>query len=107
MKIEKQSFGKTEDGMAVDLFTLTNANGMKLKITNYGGIVTSIFVPDKDGNLGDVVLGYDNLEGYPRTACHCPSLNWRSKKRLKCILSNRPCHWGRMMCAIQVYGSLI
>ena len=64
MKIEKQSFGKTEDGMAVDLFTLTNANGMKLKITNYGGIVTSIFVPDKDGNLGDVVLGYDNLEGY-------------------------------------------
>ena len=64
MEIEKQSFGKTEDGMAVDLFTLTNANGMKLKITNYGGIVTSIFVPDKDGNLGDVVLGYDNLEGY-------------------------------------------
>ena len=64
MKIEKQSFGKTEDGMAVDLFTLTNANGMKLKITNYGGIVTSIFVPDKDGNLGDVVLGYDDLQGY-------------------------------------------
>lgn len=64
MKIEKQPFGKTSDGTAVDLYTLTNANGVKGKITNYGGIVTSILVPDKNGNLGDVVLGYDNLEGY-------------------------------------------
>ena len=64
MKIEKQPFGKTEDGTTVDLYTLTNTNGMTVKITNYGGIVTSIFVPDENGNLGDVVLGYDNLEGY-------------------------------------------
>ncbi len=64
MKIEKLPFGKTEDGTAIDLYILTNANGMKVKITNYGGIVTSILVPDKNGNLGDVVLGYDNLEGY-------------------------------------------
>jgi aldose 1-epimerase len=64
MKIEKQPFGKTEDGMAVDIYSLTNATGMTVKITNYGGIVTSIFVPDENGNLGDVVLGYDNLEGY-------------------------------------------
>ncbi|MDZ7319745.1 MAG: galactose mutarotase [candidate division KSB1 bacterium] len=64
MKIEQQPFGKTADGIAVDLYTLTNANGMKVQITNYGGIVTSILVPDKNGKLGDVVLGYDNLEGY-------------------------------------------
>ncbi len=64
MKIEKQPFGKTEDGTTVDLYTLTNANGMTVKITNYGGIVTSLLVPDKNGNLEDVVLGYDNLEGY-------------------------------------------
>jgi len=64
MKIEKQPFGKTEDGTAVDLYLLTNANGMTVKITNYGGIVTSILVPDENGNFGDVVLGYDNLEGY-------------------------------------------
>ena len=64
MKIEKQPFGKTEDGTAVDLYSLTNDNGMTVKITNYGGIVTSILVPDENGNLGDVVLGYDNLDGY-------------------------------------------
>jgi aldose 1-epimerase len=64
MKIEKLPFGKTEDGTAIDLYTLTNTNGMKVQITNYGGIVTSILVPDKNGNFGDVVLGYDNLEGY-------------------------------------------
>ena len=64
MKIEKQSFGKTEDGAAVHLYTLTNGNGMKVQITNYGGIVTAIVVPDKNGSFGDVVLGYDKLEGY-------------------------------------------
>jgi len=64
MKIEKQSFGKTEDGTAVDLYTLTNANGMEIQITNYGATVTSIVVPDKYGNMGDVVLGHDNLDGY-------------------------------------------
>lgn len=64
MKIEKQPFGKTEDGTAVDLYTLTNANCMTVKITNYGGIVTSILIPDKNSKLGDVVLGYDNLDGY-------------------------------------------
>ena len=64
MKIEKQSFGKAEDGAAVHLYTLTNGNGMKVQITNYGGIVTSLLAQDKNGNLSDVVLGYDNLEGY-------------------------------------------
>ncbi len=64
MKIEKQAFGKIENGTIVNLYTLTNANGMKVKITNYGGIVTSIYVPDRQGHFDDVVLGYDDLEGY-------------------------------------------
>jgi aldose 1-epimerase len=64
MKLEKQPFGTTEDGTAVDRYTLSNANGMKVQITNYGGIVTSILVPDRNGKLADVVLGYDNLDGY-------------------------------------------
>ncbi|MCI0529368.1 MAG: galactose mutarotase, partial [Nitrospira sp.] len=63
MNIEKQPFG-TVDGAAVDLYTLTNDKGVEVKITNYGGTVTSLMVPDRDGKLGDVVLGYDNLEGY-------------------------------------------
>ena len=61
---ERQPFGSTTDGQAVDLYTLTNSQGMRATITNYGGIVTSLWVPDHDGNLGDVVLGYDNLDDY-------------------------------------------
>ena len=63
MKINKTSFGQVEN-KEVFLYTLTNKNGMIVRITNYGGIVTSIIVPDKNGNFGDVVLGYDNLDGY-------------------------------------------
>lgn len=62
--IQKQSFGEMEDGQKVDLFTLANSNGMGVSITNYGGIITKIIVPDKDDKMGDVILGYDNLSGY-------------------------------------------
>ncbi len=62
--IEKQPFGKTADGKKVDLYTLTNTNGLTAKITNYGGIVTSLQVPDSNGNFTDIVLGYDNLDDY-------------------------------------------
>ncbi len=63
-QISRQSFGKSPDGKAVDLFTLRNKNGVEVRIMNYGGIVTSFVAPDRNGNMGDVVLGYDNLEGY-------------------------------------------
>lgn len=62
--IEKESFGQTKDGKAVDLYTLTNANGVEAKITNYGGIIVSLKVPDKNGNMEDVVLGFDSLAAY-------------------------------------------
>nr|WP_202910555.1 aldose epimerase family protein [Hymenobacter sediminis] len=58
------SFGKTQDGTEVQLYTLTNAHGLKVGITNYGGTITSLLVPDKSGKLGDVVLGFDNVSGY-------------------------------------------
>lgn len=61
---ESSPFGATEEGQTVQLYTLTNAQGMRVAITNYGGIVTSLWVPDRDGSLGDVVLGYDRLEDY-------------------------------------------
>lgn len=64
MEITKESFGTTKSDIEVDLFTLKNSQGMIVKITNFGGIVTSIIVPDKNGNFEDVVLGFDNLEGY-------------------------------------------
>lgn len=64
ISISKKEFGKLNDGRTADLYTLENENGMKVEITNYGGIIVSLYVPDRDGNLKDVVLGYDNLEQY-------------------------------------------
>src|SRR6188508_2547446 len=61
--ISKQSFGQV-DGKEVSLYTLTNAKGLNLKVTNYGTIITEFHVPDRDGKLGDIVLGYENLDGY-------------------------------------------
>jgi aldose 1-epimerase len=64
MSISRTFFGKTGDGESVDLYTLTNADKMVVKITNYGCIVTSIMVADKNGKWDDVVLGFDSLEKY-------------------------------------------
>ena len=61
--LETTEFGAV-DGKPVMLHTLTNASGAQVAITNYGGIVVSLSAPDRDGNLGDVVLGYDNLDAY-------------------------------------------
>ncbi|TWU59223.1 Aldose 1-epimerase precursor [Rubripirellula tenax] len=63
MKISKAAFGEIQ-GQAVDLFTLENDNGVTVKITTYGGTVTSIVTPDKDGKLSDIVCGFDTLDGY-------------------------------------------
>ncbi len=62
-KISKESWGEA-DGKPVDLYTLTNNNGVQIKITTYGGIVTSWATPDKIGNKSNVVLGFDSLSGY-------------------------------------------
>ena len=62
--VAKSEFGKTPDGKEVDLYTLTNAHGMKAKISTYGGIITELDAPDRDGKMGDVVLGFDNLKSY-------------------------------------------
>ena len=62
--IQKHAFGKTDDGQAVDLYVLRNKSGMEVSITNYGGVVVSLKVPDKAGKFADVVLGYDDLQGY-------------------------------------------
>jgi len=60
----KKPFGKTPDGQQVDLYVLTNKGGVEAAITTYGGAVVSLKVPDRNGKLGDVVLGYDSAEGY-------------------------------------------
>ena len=55
MSIEKKPFGKTSDGKETDLYTLTNANGLKALVTNYGGIVTSLLAPDRNRLTGAAV----------------------------------------------------
>ncbi|WP_286764888.1 MULTISPECIES: aldose epimerase family protein [Rhodopirellula] len=55
---------QVEDFDSIELYTLENQSGAKVQITNFGAIVTSIVVPDRDGNLGDVALGYDSVESY-------------------------------------------
>jgi aldose 1-epimerase len=57
-------FGQMPDGRAVEVFTLANAKGMRVRAINHGGIIVSLEVPDRDGQVADVALGYDNLEGY-------------------------------------------
>ena len=64
MAISKKPFGVTPDGHDVTQFTLTNARGASVRVINYGAILTSIIVPDRNGVLDDVALGFDNLEGY-------------------------------------------
>ena len=60
----KISWGNTPEGQPVELYTLTNAKGSEARIMTYGGVVVSLKVPDRSGALGDVVAGFDNLQGY-------------------------------------------
>lgn len=63
-RMEKEDFGSTPQGESVELYTLRNKNKMEVKIMTYGGIITSLTAPDKDGNYDDVVLGFDDLSQY-------------------------------------------
>ena len=63
-RFTQKVFGTLPDGQTAELYTLTNAHGMRVAITNFGGIVQSLQVPDRSGHLADVVLGYDTLAGY-------------------------------------------
>jgi len=64
MSIIKESFGVTGSGQEVDAFTFENTNGVKAKIINHGATIVSIEAPDRDGNMADVVLGFDDMAGY-------------------------------------------
>jgi aldose 1-epimerase len=62
--MKPSTFGALADGREALEYTLTNSAGMSARIINYGATITSLFVPDRDGNIEDVVLGYDSLQGY-------------------------------------------
>jgi aldose 1-epimerase len=63
-RVEKAKYGTTKDGQAVDVFTLTNANGIVAKVITYGALLTEFHVPDRTGAMADVVLGFASLAAY-------------------------------------------
>ena len=80
-KLEQNPFGEA-DGKPITLYTLKNAAGMQVTITNYGGTVTSIKVPDRDKNFGNVVLGFDNVTPYTTTTSYFGALIGRYGNRI-------------------------
>lgn len=61
--VEQSTFGQLPDGREVQSYQLTNANGVELQVINYGGTIVSLKVPDVDGNIDDIALGFESLEG--------------------------------------------
>jgi aldose 1-epimerase len=80
--ISQAPFGNTPDGTPVAIYTLRNSKGMEARIMTYGGIVVSLKVPDKNGKLGDVVLGYDDLDGYLKATPYFGALIGRYGNRI-------------------------
>lgn len=76
------AWGKTPDGASVELYTLANAKGAEARIITYGGTVVSLKVPDRAGVLGDVVAGFDNLDGYLTPAPYFGALIGRYGNRI-------------------------
>ncbi len=64
MSLEKTAFGKTEDGQEVNLYTITNKNGLVLKLINYGATIIAVETPDKNGKLANITLSFPTLAGY-------------------------------------------
>ncbi|MCM4157304.1 aldose epimerase family protein [Gramella sp. AN32] len=64
MKIDQSGFGKTADGKEVEKYIISNSAGLEMSVISYGGIITSLKVPDKNGEYKDVVLGFDNIQDY-------------------------------------------
>ncbi|HKM05015.1 MAG TPA: aldose epimerase family protein [Lachnospiraceae bacterium] len=64
METAKELFGKTKEGKEIYLYTLENRNGVKAQVTDFGAILVNLFVPNKEGKMDDVVLGYDKLQDY-------------------------------------------
>ncbi|MCS5682593.1 MAG: hypothetical protein NZ609_08615, partial [Acidimicrobiales bacterium] len=60
----EDEFATLDNGAVVHVFKLTNTSGIEIRVLDYGGIILSIMAPDRNGELGDIVLGYDDLSGY-------------------------------------------
>ncbi len=80
--IKHAPFGKTAAGTAVELYTLRNRHGMEAHIATYGGTITSLTAPDRNGHYADVVLGYDTLPGYCKGTAYFGAMIGRYGNRI-------------------------
>jgi aldose 1-epimerase len=80
--VDKAPFGQLPGGGSVDVFTLTNASGLEARIITYGGIIISLRVPDRNGTLGDVALGYGSLDGYLKSSPYFGAIIGRYGNRI-------------------------
>jgi len=83
LKIAKEAFGVLPGGNAVDLYTLTNVHGMKIRVMTYGGVIVSLDVPDRKGQSADIVLGYEHLDGYLAKSPYFGAIVGRFGNRIK------------------------
>ena len=83
INICSEVFAKTKDGREVVRYEMKNANGMAVRLLSYGCIVQSILVPDRNGSLRDVALGYDTLEGYEKGSCFFGAFVGRYANRIR------------------------
>jgi|KBSMisStaDraftv2_1062788.scaffolds.fasta_scaffold263055_1 aldose 1-epimerase len=81
-KVTRMEFGKLPDGRSIDRFTLTNSSGMQVQAITWGAIITSIRVPDRNGKIDDVVLGYDTLDPYVRNPSYFGAIVGRYANRI-------------------------
>lgn len=82
LEVTKAPFGTLADGQKVDVYTLTNSKGAQVRILNYGGIIQSIKVPDNRGRIGDVLLGFDTLDGYVKDTTYQGAIAGRYANRI-------------------------
>jgi aldose 1-epimerase len=82
LSVDKEPYGKLPDGRQVDLYTLTNANGLRVRLMNYGAITVGVEVPDRDGKLTDVTLGFDEFEQWLSNKPHFGSTVGRYANRI-------------------------
>ena len=80
--VTRASFGTAPDGTPVDVYTLVNAHGIRVRILTYGGIVQSIETPDRAGKLDDIVLGFDDLQGYVKNSPYFGAIVGRYGNRI-------------------------
>src|ERR1700733_1709455 len=80
--LEGSPYGTTQAGQAVDIYTMTNDHGLRVRFLSYGGVITEIVVPDRTGRLDNIVLGLKTLREYETISAHYGAITGRYANRI-------------------------